>query len=107
MIKIAQVTAANPNKTLGWHPLIQKGGQLKEDLARAMVMLGTPTRFVGENSDDLRVEVLCSGPAEAQNLESLFNQVLADQYLRREIASRANIRVSEIVDAVIGRASGG
>lgn len=92
----------------GWIQIdIPVNNTSEPDVLRAITYSASRIRYVGIESDKFKIDVFGETPKEQATAEIQFRHALADQQLRKEIELRASARISEIVDAVVCKVSGG
>jgi hypothetical protein len=91
-----------------WRPVAVPIGASLELLQKILlVCTGTLELRIGADSDGQnRLEALYADEDELDRVEPLIHQILADERLRQDIASRSDTNVAALVDGVLSRAGG-
>lgn len=88
-----------------WYQVLIPHAMEYADLLRAIGLCQNKMRVrISGGDDDPRVEVLANSTIQAADCEMIFQQILADQLLRRTIHDSADPVIAAIADSVLLRA---
>lgn len=88
-----------------WYRVLVPDAVDYADLLRTIGLCQNTMRVrVSGGSDDPKVEVLANSAMQAVECETVFQQILADQLLRRAIRDSADPVIAAIADSVLLRA---